>query len=115
MTPALLAAAVVLGVLPQVQPLAVPSGMAEACVPRPVAQLDSALANGQWWHAFRLTRPLPARPLRHPAAAVLVHARIAEGLGRWDAVDSLLRRAQGGDSLPAFVALAARSDERGER
>ncbi len=115
MTPALLAAAVVLGVLPQVQPFAVRGGLTEACVARPVAQLDSALAYGQWWHAFRLTRPLPARPLRQPAAAVLVHARIAEGLGRWDAVDSLLRRASGGDSLPAFVALAARADEQGER
>jgi soluble lytic murein transglycosylase len=115
MTPATLAAAVVLGVLPQVQPLAVRSGLTDACVARPVAQLDSALANGQWWHAFRLTRPLPARPVGQPAATVLVPARIAAGLGRWDAVDSLLRRARGGDSLPAFVELAARADEQGER
>jgi soluble lytic murein transglycosylase len=75
---------------------------------------ESLAAGGRFWHAARAVRP-PAgtRPL--PAESVLLHAVIAEGLGRYARVDELLRRARGGDSLPSFLVLAARADERAER
>lgn len=87
----------------------------DSCAP-PAAPLDAAslVAAGRPWHALRSAAALPTSG---PPAALhaLVHAGIAEGLGRWEQVDGLVRRARGGDSLPDFVALAARADERAGR
>jgi len=88
--------------------------LAPGCGAAPTS-LDSTIAQGRWWHSSRL---LPRLPVGHRALApadVLVRGRVAEGLGRWDTVDSLLRRARGVDTLPALLALAARADEHAGR
>lgn len=72
------------------------------------------MAAGRYWHAWRAMPALPRTGVL-PADRVLPHALIAEGLGQPERVEDLLRRARGGDSLPAFQALAARADERAER
>jgi soluble lytic murein transglycosylase len=87
---------------------------AGACPPTPLASVDSLIAQQRYWHAWRALPALRGTQ-RLPAATVLPHALIAEGLGRSRSVDELLRRSRGGDSLPAFLALAARADERAER
>lgn len=80
-----------------------------------VRDVDSLVAAGRFWHASRAVAPLPEGARPRSAAQVLPHALIAEGMGRWERVDELLRRAQGGDSLPELLALGARADERAER
>ncbi|MEK6768916.1 MAG: lytic transglycosylase domain-containing protein [Gemmatimonadota bacterium] len=92
-----------------------PARAKDRCVPVPRAPpAESLLATGRYWHALRAAPAPPAsRPL--PAADAIVHAGIAEGLGRTSRLEELVRRARGGDSLPEFLAIAARTDERAER
>ncbi|MBI1723118.1 MAG: transglycosylase SLT domain-containing protein [Gemmatimonadetes bacterium] len=87
----------------------------ETCpVVRAPASADTLLIAGRYWHALQVVPPPPpSRPLA--AGDALLHAVIAEGLGRTARVDELVRRAQGGDSLPELLALAARADERAGR
>ncbi len=86
-----------------------------ACTTATPLHAESLLAAGRYWHAWRALPPLRAgtRPIR--ADSVVLYASAAEGLGRYRTVDSLLRRARGGDTMPAIILLAARSDERSER
>jgi soluble lytic murein transglycosylase len=72
------------------------------------------LASGRYWHGARLAPP-PRGTGPLPAEQVLDAALAAEGLREDATVEALLRRARGGDSLPEFVALAARADERAGR
>ncbi|MFI5279592.1 MAG: transglycosylase SLT domain-containing protein [Gemmatimonadales bacterium] len=76
---------------------------------------ESLLAEGRYWHAWRALPPLRAGARAMRADSVVLYASAAEGLGRFRTVDSLLRRARGGDSVPAIVLLSARGDERSER
>lgn len=86
-----------------------------AAVPAVLAATpESLLAEGRYWHGGRAAR-VPAGSRTVPAESVLAAALAAEGLGRTDEVEALLRRARGGEGLPAFVALGARADERAER
>lgn len=83
-------------------------------VPTAVLGAGELFESGRYWHGSRLIAVPPGtRPL--PAESVLAPALAAEGLRQFARVDELLRRARGGDSLPDFVALAARADERAER
>jgi len=84
------------------------------CALVPPGAAESLLAVGRFWHASRVaTVPRGARPL--PAENLLAAALAIEGLGQFDRVEELLQRGRSGDSLPAWVALAARADERAER
>jgi len=82
-----------------------------ACVaPAPVPP-ESLVAEGRYWHAFRAAPP----PLGSPgsrAAELLLHLRIAEGLGQYSRIESLLSRVDWRDTLPDILAIAARQDER---
>jgi len=84
------------------------------CETMPVLDPAQLVGAGRFWHASRLVPSLRGtRPV--PAESVILRAEIAEGLGRFDDVDALVRRARGGDSVTAFQLIAARADERAER
>jgi soluble lytic murein transglycosylase len=84
-------------------------------VPRPSVLPESLVAQGRYWRARRAARPLPAAP--HPLAPedAELHLRIAEGLGDWAAVEGIVERVPGRDTLPQLLLLAARGDERARR
>jgi soluble lytic murein transglycosylase len=84
------------------------------CTPPPLPGPDSLIATGRYWHAWRELPPLRGGG-SVAAERVLPHALVAEGLGQSERVEELLRRARGGDTVPALVALAARADERAGR
>jgi soluble lytic murein transglycosylase-like protein len=86
-----------------------------ACSTTAALHAENLLAEGRYWHAWRALPPLRAGARAMRADSVVLYASAAEGLGRYRTVDSLLRRARGGDSLPALILLSARSDERAER
>lgn len=86
-----------------------------ACGTITSSSAESLLAEGRWWHAWRALPPLRASARAMRADSVVLYASAAEGLGRYRTVDSLLRRARGGDTVPALILLSARSDERAER
>jgi len=75
-----------------------------ACVAPASVPAESLVAEGRYWHAFR------AAP-----ADVLLHLRIAEGLGQYSRIDPLLGRIGGLDTIPEILAIAARQDERERR
>ena len=104
--------------LPLAAPLARPvppaRAGADSCAPAPLPGLDSLVAEGRYWHAWRALPALPRdrRPLGTSDA--LLRLRIAEGLQRWPEVDTVLARAQGVDTIPELLAGAARQAERSE-
>ena len=83
------------------------------CPQSPAVPLDSLLAQGRFWHAARAAGALASRT--PPPESLLVHALIAEGLGRTARADELLGRVRGADTLPDVLAALARADERAER
>jgi soluble lytic murein transglycosylase len=87
----------------------------DSCVAPPAATVESLVAAGRYWHAWRAGPALPAdaRPLR--LAEALLRLRVAEGLEQWAQVDEILSRVPGADTMPDLLAAAARQDERGER
>lgn len=87
----------------------------DSCAAPPAASVESLVAAGRYWHAWRALPALPrdARPLRSHDA--LLRLRIAEGLEQWSQVDEILARVRGADTIPDVLAVAARQDERGER
>ncbi|MFI5206529.1 MAG: transglycosylase SLT domain-containing protein [Gemmatimonadales bacterium] len=87
---------------------------AAACSTTTTPHAESLLAAGRYWHAWRALPPLRAGGRAMRADSIVLYASAAEGLGRYRTVDSLLRRARGGDSLPALILLSARADERSE-
>jgi soluble lytic murein transglycosylase len=87
----------------------------DSCAAPPAASVESLVAAGRFWHAWRAEAPLPgdSHPLR-PGDALL-RLRIAEGLEQWSQVDEILSRVRGSDTIPDLLATAARQDERSER
>jgi soluble lytic murein transglycosylase len=83
-----------------------------ACPAPPVADGLSLVAGGRYWHAFRIVPALPKPPRPLESAAALLQVRIAEGLGLTAPVDGILARVPGADTLPEFLSIAARQDER---
>ncbi len=106
-----------------VLPLAVPPArparpvhaLPDTCARAPAPSVDSLVTTGRYWHAWRALPALPrdARPLRTRDA--LLRVRIAEGLGRWPQLDTILARVRGVDTIPELLAAAAQQDERLER
>ena len=86
-----------------------------ACPAPPVADGRSLVAEGRYWHASRVAPALPKSPRPLDPAAALLQVRIAEGLGLTAPVDGILARVPGADTLPEFLAIAARQDERAGR
>lgn len=72
----------------------------------------SLVAAGRYWHAFRVAPPLPRPPRALSPGEALLHLRIAEALGMDARVDEILARVRGADTIPEFLAAAARRDER---
>src|SRR5271157_547289 len=91
-----------------VLPLAFPSARpgrparapADSCATTPIPRLDSLVAAGRYWHAWRALAALPraARPV--PAREAVLRIRIGEGLERWREVDTILARVPGADTIP---------------
>jgi soluble lytic murein transglycosylase-like protein len=106
--------ALVLGVLPApaTQPLGHQGSRHGGCVPPPLGDAWSLVAEGRYWHASRVAPPLPRAPHPLDPAAALLHLRIAEGLGLSEPVEGILARVRGADTIPELLAIAARQDER---
>jgi soluble lytic murein transglycosylase-like protein len=93
---------------------AVQQGRPPTACPAPAPEpADSLVAEGRYWHAFRAAPPLSAAVAS--AADLLLHLRIAEGLGQHARIEALLRRSAGFDSVPEVLLIAARQDERARR
>lgn len=87
----------------------------QACPAPAVEPAESLVAQGRYWHAFRSAPPLRDPPEPVTAADLLLHLRVAEGLGQYARIDPLLRRAGVLDTVPEILAIAARQDERERR
>ena len=111
----LVAVATLLPTVPLARPARPAPALPDSCVAPPLPGVDSLVATGRYWHAGRAGGALPrdARPLR-PSDA-LRRVRIAEALGQWPQLDTILARAPGVDTIPELLAAAARQDERTER
>ena len=101
--------------MPAAGPARVASGAPDSCAAPRAASVESLVATGRYWHAWRTEPALPggASPLRPRDA--LLRLRIAEGLEQWPQVDEILTRVRGADTIPDLLAIAARQDERQER
>ncbi|HEY2806841.1 MAG TPA: transglycosylase SLT domain-containing protein [Gemmatimonadales bacterium] len=86
----------------------------DECPARPSPGADSLVLAGRFWHASRV-HPAPRGTRPVPVDSLLLPAMIAEGLGHFAEEAALLARARGGDTSVAFLMIAARADERGER
>ena len=111
----LVAAAVLPRAIPAARPARPAPAPPDSCAAAAVSGPDTLVAEGRYWHAGRALPALArsARPLRSGEARLRL--RIAEGLERWPAVDSILARVQGVDTIPELLAAAARADERRAR
>jgi len=87
----------------------------DSCAAAPAPSLDSLVAAGRYWHAWRALPALARAPRRLPTSDALVRLRIAEGLEQWSQLDMILARVRGVDTVPDLLAAAARQDERRER
>ncbi len=88
---------------------------AAACPAPPAATAESLVAAGRYWHALRAAPPLPPGLRPAPVADVLLHLKIAEGLGQLSRIGPLLRRVSAPDTSADLLAIAARDDERQRR
>jgi peptidoglycan lytic transglycosylase len=93
-------------------PIPIPARF-DSCAPPLQPSVDSLMAAGRWWHAWRAVGATPARRVR--PESVLVRALIAEGMHDAAGVEELLARARGTDAVPDLLAVAARADERAGR
>jgi len=96
-------------------PVAAQDARSASCTAPPVADARSLVAEGRYWHASRIAPSLPKPPHPLDPAAALLQLRIAEGLGLTAPVDGILARVPGADTIPEYVAIAARQDERAGR
>lgn len=94
---------------------ALPQGRPAAdCVAPPPVPAESLVAEGRYWHAFRAAPPLLGSP-GSSSADLLLHLRIAEGLGQYSRIELLISRPDWPDTVPEILAIAARQDERALR
>ena len=92
-----------------------PDSQPGVCVAPPLGTASALVAEGRYWHASRVVPPLPKPPRPLDAATALLRIRIAEGLGITAGVDAILARVAGADTIPDFMMVAARQDERAGR
>jgi len=108
------AAALLVAFLP-VRPARPAPLVADSCAASPLPGADSLVATGRFWHALRVLGPLPPRGRPLTVHEAVLRVRVAEGLGRWGQVDSVLARVRGADTVPDLLFAAGRQDERRER
>ena len=92
-----------------------PDSQPGVCVAPPLGDASALVAEGRYWHAWRVAPPLPKPPRPLAVATALLQIRIAEGLGVTAGVDGILARVAGADTIPDLMIVAARQDERAGR